>query len=60
MEKNTTLKPVQLPEGHMCRDCCADCDYSGERDSYSNKIKCGNGHGWVYPSDYCSEFRQRR
>lgn len=58
--KKNMEKPVRLPEGRMCSDCCADCDYSGERDWSSNKIKCGKSGCWVEPTDYCWDFRPRR
>ena len=58
MAKNTNKKPVQLPKGHMCRDCCGDCRKVNPRDKTSEgKIWCGEFAKYVWGSDpACSYF----
>ena len=48
MEKNENLKPVQLPEGHMCSDdCCGDCIYLDINRKSDGKYYCGKYHEYV-------------
>ena len=60
MKKNENLKPVQLPEGYMCRDCCGDCVFLNTSDRLSDgKMYCGKWTKYVHGSEgACSSFRQ--
>lgn len=58
MEKNENLKPVQLPEGHMCGDCCGGCVKLNKKDVNSDgKMWCGEHSKYVFGSEpACSYF----
>lgn len=60
MEKNANKKPVQLPEGHMCRDCCGDCVFLIWSDKTSDgRIWCGKRSKYVSGGEgACGDFRQ--
>lgn len=62
MEKNTTLKPVQLPEGHMCGNTCGSCIHLKLNDTNSDgKIWCGEFSKYVSGGESaCSYFVKAR
>ena len=50
MDKNTNSvkKPVQLPEGHMCGNCCGGCAKLNRSDKNSDgKMWCGEFSKYV-------------
>ena len=60
MEKNTNKKPVQLPKGHMCGDCCGDCIFLDKNQKHDNgTYTCGKTGHYMSGGHYACVYFQR-